>query len=431
MAFHVLCEVVAVEVLLVHHQHGYDVALLRCEREALIFHHRHEHEAVGRWRCVLHVLGGNESAVAQHYVEECALAAVDVGKDDSFWSVHLHNRHRHLRLVCKLGGYLIFVFHLGLFHRPVHLDGLVTDSGKMLGCLARTHQHVLVVSVVAVCCNVQVVVALGQVAERYAAVLARHILHHECAGVVVGEPHAGVADVRMLAVLVAVDGVLVANADAKVTLLLAHHLHVEADLLAVALAAVDGDATLLVDIHVVFVSVELKHHRSTVARCQRRHCGWRSQTDEVGKCCRQRHAYLARLCDAGVGEHDRICAHLALGHGGVDAVGRHHEVRRVLASVVVGHYAERCALGGCNVERETVPLLSFRERKRLYGVAYLGCAAARKLCVAAERNLILVVRFAGRFQFCLRQTAHVLHLDSAANHIAFVHLVFDILGCGA
>ena len=301
----------------------------------------------------------------------------------------------------------------------------------MLGCLARTHQHVLVVSVVAVCCNVQVVIALGQVAERYAAVLARHILHHECAGVVVGEPHAGVADIRMLAVLVAVDGVLVANADAEVTLLLAHHLHVEANLLAVALAAVDGDAALLIDVHVILCSVELKHHRSTVARCQRRHCGRRSQTDEVGKCCRQRHAYLARLCDAGVGEHYRICAHLALGHGSVDAVGRHHEVRRVLASVVVGHYAERSSLGCADVERQAVPLLGLRERKRLDGVAYLGRSTASKFCVAAERNIILLVLFAGRFQVVLRQIAHILHLDSAANHIAFVHLVFDILGCGA
>ena len=235
----------------------------------------------------------------------------------------------------------------------------------------------------------------------------------------------------MLTVLVAVYGVLVANADAKVALLLAHHLHVEANQLAVALAAVDGDATFLVDIHVVVGSVELKHHRSTVASCQRRHCGRRSQTDEVGKRGRQRYGYLACLGYAGIGEHDRICAHLALGHGGVDAVGRHHEIRRMLACVVVGHYAERCALGCCNVERQAVPLLSFRERKRLDGVAYFGCSAARKLCVAAERNLILVVRFAGCCQTVLRQTAHVLHLDSAASHIAFVHLVLDVLGCGA
>ena len=396
LALHVACEVVAVEV-----------------------------------RCVLHVLCGNESAVAQHYVEECALAAIDVCKNDCIGSIHLHYRHRHLRLVRQLGGDVVLVFYLCLLHRPVYSDCLVADSGKMLGCFARTHQHVLVISVVAVCRNVQMVVAFVQTVERNAAVRARHILHHECTGVVVGESHAGVADVRMLAVLVAVYGVLVANADAKVALLLAHHLHVEANLLAVALAAVDGDATFLVDIHVVVGSVELKHHRSTVARCQRRHCGRRSQTDEVGKRGRQRYGYLACLGYAGIGEHDGICAHLALGHGGVDAVGRHHEIRRMLACVVVGHYAERCALGCCNVERQAVPLLSFRERKRLDGVAYLGCSAARKLCVAAERNLILFVRFAGCCQTVLRQTAHVLHLDSAASHIAFVHLVLDVFGCGA
>ena len=431
LALHVACEVVAVEVLLVHHEHRYDVALLRCEREAGVFYHRHEHETVCRWRCVLHVLCGNESAVAQHYVEECALAAIDVCKNDCIGSIHLHYRHRHLRLVRQLGGDVVLVFYLCLLHRPVYSDCLVADSGKMLGCFARTHQHVLVISVVAVCRNVQMVVAFVQTVERNAAVRARHILHHECTGVVVGESHAGVADVRMLAVLVAVYGVLVANADAKVALLLAHHLHVEANLLAVALAAVDGDATFLVDIHVVVGSVELKHHRSTVARCQRRHCGRRSQTDEVGKRGRQRYGYLACLGYAGIGEHDGICAHLALGHGGVDAVGRHHEIRRMLACVVVGHYAERCALGCCNVERQAVPLLSFRERKRLDGVAYLGCSAARKLCVAAERNLILFVRFAGCCQTVLRQTAHVLHLDSAASHIAFVHLVLDVFGCGA
>ena len=431
LALHVACEVVAVEVLLVHHEHRYHIALLRCEREARVFYHRHEHETVCRWRCILHVLCGNESAVAQHYVEECALAAVDVGKNNCVGSIHLHYRHRHLRLVRQLGGDVVLVFYLCLLHSPVYSDCLVADSGKMLGCFARTHQHVLVVSVVAVCRNVQMVVAFVQIVERDAAVRARHILHHECAGVVVGESHAGVAHVRMLAVLVAVYGVLVANADAKVALLLAHHLHVEANQLAVALAAVDGDATFLVDIHVVVGSVELKHHRSTVASCQRRHCGRRSQTDEVGKRGRQRYGYLACLGYAGIGEHDRICAHLALGHGGVDAVGRHHEIRRMLACVVVGHYAERCALGCCNVERQAVPLLSFRERKRLDGVAYFGCSAARKLCVAAERNLILVVRFAGCCQTVLRQTAHVLHLDSAASHIAFVHLVLDVLGCGA
>ena len=282
VAFHVLCEVVAVEVLFVHHEHGDDVALLRCEREALVFHHWHEHEAVGRRRCVLHVLCGNQAVVAQHHIEEGAFAALNLRKDQRLGSVHLHYRHRHLRLKRQFGGYLIFVVNLGLFHRPVHLDGLVTDGGQMFRCLARAHQHVLVVRVVAVGRHMEVVVALVEVVEGNAAIVARHVLHHQRSGVVVGEAHAGIAYVRMFAILVAVDGVLVAHTNAQVALLLAHHLHVEGHLLSVSFAAVDGDAALLNDVHVAVGCVELQHHGGAVACGQRWHGGWRSQTDEVG-----------------------------------------------------------------------------------------------------------------------------------------------------
>ena len=70
--------------------------------------------------------------------------------------------------------------------------------------------------------------------------------------VVIGEFHVGTSQVRAVAIDVTVNGVFILNTYQKITLLFAHHFHIEWYCLTIAILAVDGDATLLdeVDIEV-------------------------------------------------------------------------------------------------------------------------------------------------------------------------------------
>ena len=429
-SLHVGCKLRVVEVFGVHHQDGYHVALFGRQGQSGVLDHRHEGKPVGGGGIVVYILGGYESAVAQHHIHERGGAGLDVLQDEHVGRGDVYHGHRHVGLKGHLGHLLVRVFHLGLLDIPVDGDGLIADGGEMGGHVAGAYQHVLAVGVVLLGGHIEMIISLVEMLEEHVAVVARHIAHHQRAGVVVGESDGGSAHIGPLSVLVAVDGVFVLYTHLEAALVFAYHLDIEEDLLAVSLLAVDGYAALLDDVDIEVGGIEPQHHRGTVAGGHRRHGGRRGEADELGEALGQIHGYLARGCQSCIGDDERIEARLVLGHRGVDAVGLDHQRGRVLLGVVVGGHIEACALIGGDGEDQLVPVLGLGQRRGEQGIGNLGCTVARQYSHRAEADGVGSGIGTGHADIVQVEVGHVLQHDFAHKGLAHEELVGDIVGGG-